>query len=110
MKWAGSNKNKILRNKLWAECSKTMTQIFNILVDDPSDECACEKFYGKMPKWSQAPKFRPFGWMCVTKIHNQITNKMDNRWKLGLIVGYSDIHAVGTYRILMLKSEKVIMT
>ena len=110
LKRAGLNKNKRLKNKLWAKCANMTTQIFNILVDDPSNECPFEKFYRRMPKWRQVSKFRPFGWMRVAKLHNKVTNKMSNRGELGLMIRYSDIHAVGTYRILMRKSEKVIMT
>ena len=110
MRRAGLNKNRNLKNKLWSECANMATDIFNILVDDHKKECPYEKYFGEMPKWFQVPNLRPFGWICVVTKYNKILAKLDDRGKLGLMVGYGTKNGRGTYRIFMLKTEKVVLT
>ena len=110
MRKAGMNKNKKLKNKLWSKCANMATDVFNILVDHCDDKCPFEKYFGKMPKWFQVSKLRPFGWICIVTKYNKILAKLDDRGKIGLMVGYCTKNGRGTYRIFMLKSERVVLT
>ena len=86
------------------------TGVFNIIVDHHEDECPFEKYFGKMPKWFQVSKLRPFGWICIVTNYKKIIAKLDDRRKLGLMVGYGTKNGWGTYHIFMLKIERVILT
>eukprot|EP00546_Thalassionema_frauenfeldii_P019660 CAMPEP_0178905998 /NCGR_PEP_ID=MMETSP0786-20121207/6586_1 /TAXON_ID=186022 /ORGANISM="Thalassionema frauenfeldii, Strain CCMP 1798" /LENGTH=274 /DNA_ID=CAMNT_0020577667 /DNA_START=1710 /DNA_END=2531 /DNA_ORIENTATION=- len=87
------------------------TQVMNIVLSiNPEAECSYEKVYGKMPVWCQIKKLRALGEVCVVTDKQQINNKLRERGTLGLMMGYSDKHAAGTYRIYLLRSRKTILS
>ena len=110
MRRCGLNKNKRLKNKLWAECANIVTQVINVLVDNPKDKSSHEKFYGVLPNWCKVSKLQAFGQICVVTRKNKIQGKLEDRGAIGMMVGYANQHAAGTYRVYMIRTCRVIET
>lgn len=107
---ARMNKSKRLKIKLWSECAHMVTQMHNILVNDPKDQCPFEMFYDKLLKWIKVAKLKLFGWMGIIKSYSKIESKLANRGKIGVMVGYGDGHAAGTYHMFILATKRVVLS
>mmetsp|Transcript_4120 Transcript_4120/g.6450 ORF Transcript_4120/g.6450 Transcript_4120/m.6450 type:complete len:115 (+) Transcript_4120:11-355(+) len=85
------------------------TQVMNIVLSNPEAECSYEKVYGRMPVWFQVKKLRAFREVCVDADKQQLDNKLKDRGTFGLMMGYSEKHAAGTYPIYLLRSRKTVL-
>ena len=103
------NNKKKLKKLLSAECANIATQVINIILSNSEDNCSFEQVYRKIPKWCQLDKLRAFEQICViTK--KTIQGKLKNRVSFESMVGYSEQHAIGTYRIFILDTMRTIDT
>jgi hypothetical protein len=94
---------KEIRNKLWAECALTATELCNITsrrdIGSPY-----ELFYGKKGKIEN--NLRIFGEVGVKIARNpgNMVEKLQNKGSLCIFVGYKDNHPQDAYRVLDLKN------
>jgi len=97
-----------LRNGLWTEAALSATLYENIVVTDTRKIPAYELLYKK--EKGQARQLRTFGEMAVFATREKIQNKMADRGKLCMFLGYSDDHDDSTYRMMNITTRKVIHT
>ena len=98
------------RKILWAECAAVATFLDGILVENSKDKCKHEMFYGSMPIF--AKKLRTFGEMGVVldQKNRKIKQKLSNRGKTHIFVGYSSRHSSDVYRMYNLETKRVTVT
>ena len=98
------------RKILWAECASGATFLDGILVENSKDKCRHEKFYGTMPSFSK--NLRVFGEMGVVldQQNRKIKQKLSNRGKTHIFVGYSSRHSSDVYRMYNLETKRVTVT
>ena len=97
-----------LKNKLWAEVAMTAIDIENLLVSANQEEPSYRKFFKKdMPK---AEEMKQFGEMGIVKIPQKIKGKLANRGIPGMYLGRAKDHAADTYKLLNIKTERVIVS
>ena len=106
----GLDKRQRLKNRLWAEAANMVTQVMGIIVSNPNEKCTHEQVYNRLPVWCIPKKLRAFGEICVVTDKTKLMGKLANRGAIGIMVGYCNQHAAGTYRIFLLESETVIET
>jgi hypothetical protein len=108
----GAKVIKTLRNRLWAECAKTATDLENVSVSPRDKLNALNRFYKTKddPKWVRY--LRTFGEICVAtdRSDTKIRGKLEDRGHFCMFLGYSNDHAGNVYRLLKLKTNKVIMS
>jgi Reverse transcriptase (RNA-dependent DNA polymerase) len=100
----------VKRGELWAECAATATKLENIVCDkgdEPSPHC---KFYGKHPEYAR--DLRTFGEIGVVTDHaRKLTGgKLADRGRTSMFVGYAENHAGDVYRMLVLKTNRIVMS
>ena len=89
-----------MRNLLWAECANTVTKVHNLL------DSKYEKFYGKSPNYKS--KLQIFGHVAVIANRIKIQEKLKNKGKICIFVGYAENHAGDVYRFLNTETRKII--
>ena len=97
-----------LKQKLWAECFNTSTNLSNIVVKDGMTPY--EKFHGegKKPRWTR--HLVPFGLIGYAANRSEIKAKLDDRAYKVLFVGYSDDHEGDCYRLYKIDTQSVFMS
>src|SRR5210317_276422 len=97
-----------LRLGLWTEAAQSATLCENVVVTEQRTTPAYELLYGKEKR--QVRKLRAFGEMAVFVTRDKIQNKMADRGKLCMFLGYSDEHDDSTYRMMNISTKRVIHT
>ena len=95
-----------LRNDLLADVSNTSTLLGNIL-SSVGDKPPHVRFYGDLPRYSSG--LRIFGELGIVHQGNKNRSKLEGRGVTCIFVGYSEVHAVGTYRMFNRRSRKVVV-
>ena len=93
-----------LRKKLWAECARNATYLENITVAKNGIP-PFKQFRNEDTK--RIKYLRTFGEIGVAKDHAKIVNKMENKGKYIMFLGYPDLHSDDTYRALNLSTMKI---
>jgi transposase InsO family protein len=98
---------KELRGFLWAECARTATELENCMPDSPGQNPPIVNMYGSQYKW--AHELRTFGEMAVITNTASIghQDKLANRGKTYMFVGYPTDYPRGTYRFYNLITNKI---
>jgi len=98
------------RDALWCECAATATKLDNILCDTTTSLYPHKCFYGDEPKYAR--NLRIFGEIGVVADHatKMIRAKLTDRGKTCMFVGYADNHAGDVYRMLDLKTNRVVIS
>ena len=96
------------RQQLWCEAVQTATLLDNILVQNSAKSPPFTQGFGVDAKYAEHLKV--FGEMCVVADTNNKVGRTKNgpRGKISLFVGYSTQHAGDVYRLLNLKTNRVI--
>ena len=103
----GAGLTRSLRYSLWAEAANHETDTTNLLVREDKNKCPHKLFYGTLPKYSE--HLHPFGYVGFAKRNNvSFLGKLESRGEPCLMLGYATGNAWGTYRILNLKTTKII--
>ena len=99
--------NTKVRKILWAECVRTATMMENSTRDEVGEQSPIEKMYGKLPTWMY--ELRTFGEIAVVSENTAgFKDKLEDRGRVCMMVGYSDNHPSGTYRFVNLNTNKII--
>ena len=106
---AGLDQDK--RYELWTEAASTATKLSNKVVDNKNNKSAQEKYYGKKEK-SDANKLKSFGELGIVtdKPGAGIKNKLSNRGRICMFVGYAKGHAENVYQMYNLQTKKILLT
>ena len=105
----GSGIQQPLRNSLWAEAVNTATELDGILVAQGQKLSPYQKFFGKGYK-SIIDVTKTFGEKCIVANQTTIKNKLADRGKPCLWMGYAKDHSVGTFRLYNPATRKVILS
>ena len=97
------------RKELWTEAASTATKLDNIL-HGKDGKSAYIRMYNKCPEYEK--HLRIFGEIGVVTKHPgpTIKSKLEDRGIVCLFLGYARNHARNVYRMLNLKTRKVILT
>ena len=98
-----------LKQTLWAECASTCTKLDNLTPSrNDENKCCHEAFYGNIPKY--ATELRTFGEIAIVTDHEKkkIINKLNDRGRECMFVGYATNHAGDVYRFLNTKTHKIV--
>ena len=98
----------VKRQEWWCEAAQTVTLLDNILVQDSAQSPPFTQFFRVDARYAKHLKL--FGEMCVVAdTDNKVgRTKIDPRGKISLFVGYRIQHAGDVYRLLNLKTNRVI--
>ena len=105
----GSGIQQPLRNSLWAEAVNTATELDGILVAQGQKLSPYQKFFGKGYK-SIIDVTKTFGEKCIVANQTTIKNKLADRGKPCLWMGYAKDHSAGTFRLYNPATRKVILS
>ena len=94
-----------LRQTLWAEAANFENDTDNIMVDRNDEACAYEKFYGRMPGYSNF--LQGFGQIGIAKNGTKISGKLKDKGTICMMIGYATENTPGTYRLLNLSTKRV---
>ena len=102
-----------LREKLWAECEKTVTLLNNVLANkkihsgkDQPPQSPYQVFYGKLPKYFSGLKV--FGEIGILKTsYSRLQSKLNNKGSTAIFVGYSTRHGTNVYRMFNLSTQSI---
>ena len=98
-----------LRKKLWAECARTSTILHNVITASNNTKSPYEQFYGH--KCKIISELRVFGEIGVVKtVYTNLTEKMKNKGKSMMFIGYSLSHGTNVFRMLNLDTLGVSTT
>ena len=86
-----------------------MTDLDNLIIDKEEDVPSHKQFIGEDFKWSR--NLRTFGEICVLTRHDKaLKGKIKNRGRLCMFVGYAKDHSGDVFRLLNLKTKKILMS
>ena len=102
-----ANLSQDLRDGLWTECASTATCLDNILSIN-GESSPYELFYGHPSKIMN--NLRTFGELGIVKTASKTQSKIVNRGEACIFVGYPSNHPTNTYRMLNLRTHKVIIS
>ena len=102
-----ANLSQDLRDGLWTECTSTATSLDNILSTN-GELSPYESFYGHPSKIMN--NLRTFGELGIVKTASKTQSKIVNRGEACIFVGYPSNHPSSTYRMLNLRTHKVIIS
>jgi transposase InsO family protein len=99
-----------MRGDIWTEAASTATKLENAISSENAGKSPHELFFGKSPSYLRELQY--FGHMCIVKESHRgkMIGKLDNRGTLCMFLGYSSNHSGDTYRLLNLKTYKVILS
>ena len=97
-----------IRSGVWAECARTVTFLSNITSVKSQEKCPYQLLFESKPKLPSCLKI--FGEMGVVTTKDDIQGKLKNRGTTFMFVGYSVDHANDVYRMLNLKTKKIVNT
>jgi hypothetical protein len=92
-----------LRSGVWGECTMTVTFLSNITSIKNQEICLCQLLFGYKPRLPAS--LRSFGQIGVVTTKD---NKLNNRGKPFMPVGYSVHHALDVHRMLIMETEMII--
>jgi hypothetical protein len=95
-----------LRSGVWAECAMTVTYLSNITSIKEKMICSYQLLFGNKPIVPES--LRSFGEIGVVTTKNDIQGKLTNRGTPCIFMGYSINHAHDVYRMLNIKTKKII--
>jgi hypothetical protein len=95
-----------LRSGVWAECAMTVTYLSNITSIKEKMICPYQLLFGNKPRLPES--LRSFGEIGVFTTKNDIQGKLTNRGTPCMFMGYSINHAHDVYRMLNIKTKKII--
>jgi Reverse transcriptase (RNA-dependent DNA polymerase)/gag-polypeptide of LTR copia-type len=95
---------KELRTKLWAETVNMATQLDTLTPNGKKSRY--ENFFKTKPQF--ASQLKQFGEMGVIAIRDIMKNKLNDRGRVGMMVGYSKDHAGGVYRMWVPDTQRII--
>lgn len=98
---------RAVRQLMWAECVRTATMVENSTRDKVDQGAPIELLYGVKPTWLN--ELRTFGEIAVLAKNTQgFLDKLDDRGRTCMFVGYSDDHPKGTYRFVHLSTKRIV--
>ena len=97
-----------LRNGLWTECANTATMMDNLTLTQGRNQPPYVMYYGSNPILLN--HLRSFGEQGIVKTAKEHQSKLANRGELCIFVGYSDGHSNHTYRMLNLRTHKILIS
>jgi hypothetical protein len=95
-----------LRSGVWAECTMTVTYLFNNTSIKEKMICPYQLQFGNKPRLPES--LRSFGEIGVVTTKNDIQGKLANIGTPCMFMGYSIDHANDVYRMLHIKTKKII--
>ncbi len=98
-----------LRNLLWAEASQTATVLQNNLVSQQGAMIPYHQFFGKGRK-NILDRVQRFGEICIVANRVAVMNKMQNRGKHCIWLGFSENHSSKCYRLLNPETKRVLIS
>jgi transposase InsO family protein len=95
------------KDELWAECAMTATKLQSVTVRK-GGHIPYRQIYGTLPRWIR--HLRIFGEVGIVTDHanRKIKGKLRDRGFSAMMLGYSDDHEGNVYRLLKLKTGRVI--
>ncbi len=105
----GGKFSSSLRNQLWAEAAQTATVLQNSLVSQQGAMSPYHQFFGKR-RTSILDTVQRFGEICIVANQGAIMNKMQNRGKHCIWLGFADNHASKCYRLLNLETKRIVIS
>ena len=105
----GSGIQQPLRNSFWAEAVNTATELDGILVAQGQKMSPYQKFFGKGYK-SIIDVTKTFGEECIVADRTGIKNKLADRGKPCLWMGYARDHSAGTFRLYNPATRKMFLS
>jgi hypothetical protein len=105
---AAKIKDPKIKYGTWAECASTIVKVDNMMTGGNRKEPPYKRFYGKDPPFANS--LRTFGELGVVAIHENKDKrgKLKERGKICMFVGYPDDTTRDSYRMLNLKTNRVI--
>jgi hypothetical protein len=105
---AAKIKDPKIKYRTWAECTSTIVKLDNNMTGGNRKEPAYKRFYGNDPPF--ASSLRTFGELGVVAIYENKDKrrKLKERGKICMSVGYPDVTIRDSYRMLNLKTNRVI--
>ncbi len=99
-----------MRTGVWTECAATASKNDSLMVTNTKPISSHNQFFEKEPKFAR--HLRTFGEIgIVTNPSTQkIKAKLADRGKTCMFVGYAENHASGVYRMLNLKTNRILKT
>lgn len=97
-----------LRTLFWSECANTSTKLQNMVPKLRKDKSPNELVNKTKPRY--ANYLWTFGEIGIMAKHNDITSKLENKVIPIVFLGYSEIHAGDTNRVLSIKTTKILIT
>jgi hypothetical protein len=95
-----------LRSGVWAECAMTVTYLSNITPIKEKMICPFQLLFGNKSRLTES--LRSFGEISVVTTKNYIQGKLTNRGTPCMVMGYTTNHAHDVYRMLNIKTKKII--
>jgi hypothetical protein len=95
-----------LRSGVWAECAMTVTYLSNITSINEKMICPNQLLFRIKPRLPES--LRSFGEVGVVTTKKDIQGKLTNRGTPCMFMGYSNNHAHDVYRMLNIKTKKII--
>jgi hypothetical protein len=105
---AAKIKDPKIKYGTWAECASTIVKLDNMMTGGNRKEPPYKRFYGKDPPF--ASSLRTFKELGVVAIHENKDKrrKLKERGNICMFVGYPDDITRDSYRMLNLKTNRVI--
>jgi hypothetical protein len=104
-----ANLSTDLRAGMWSEAANTATKLDNIMIYPGETVSAFEKFFGVPSKLYE--NLRVFGEIgIVAKIDRAMQQKILDRGRACMFVGYADEHAQNVYRFFTLDTKKIVLS
>ena len=97
-----------LRNGLWTECANTATLMDNLTLTQGRNQPPYVMYHGCNP--SLVNHLHSFGEQGIVKTAKEHQSKLKNHRELCMFVGYSDNHSNLTYRMLNLRTHKILIS
>ncbi len=99
-----------IRVGTWTECANTACDIENLIVSNNKPVSSYRSFYEKDPKYITS--MRTFGEMAIVTNHEnkKMRSKLADRGKPAMFLGYATNHSQDVYRMLNIKTNRVIKT
>jgi hypothetical protein len=105
-----ANVEESIRVGTWTECANTACDIENLIVSNNKPVSSYRSFYEEDPKYIK--QMRTFGEMAIVTNHEnkKMRTKLADRRKPAMFLGYAANHSPDVYRMLNLKTKRVIKT
>jgi hypothetical protein len=94
-----------LRRGLWAECARTATLYENMIVSANKPTPSYNQLYGKEAPYAR--NLRTFGEVGIVSDYEKIREKLSDRGKECIFVGYAMDHAADVYRMYNISTRRI---